>query len=83
MKTNTTNHQRRKCQALTGTFLMLSFALTDTARAQTPLEVAQQAYIKASNTETQTNRQRAIVEGGDWFGNSVALSGNTLVVGAA
>ena len=32
---------------------------------------AQQAYIKASNTEA-----------GDWFGSSVALSGDTLVVGA-
>ncbi len=32
---------------------------------------SQQAYIKASNTEL-----------GDYFGNSVAISGNTLVVGA-
>ncbi|ULA62830.1 MAG: hypothetical protein LZF86_70031 [Nitrospira sp.] len=31
----------------------------------------QQAYVKASNTETE-----------DWFGRSVALSGNTLVIGA-
>ena len=32
---------------------------------------SQQAYLKASNTDT-----------GDWFGHSIALSGNTLAVGA-
>jgi FG-GAP repeat len=32
---------------------------------------SQQAYLKASNTE-----------GGDWFGGSVSISGDTLVVGA-
>jgi hypothetical protein len=37
----------------------------------TPQAVAQQAYLKASNTGE-----------GDYFGNAVALSGETLVVGA-
>jgi len=34
--------------------------------------IAQQAYLKASNTEE-----------GDWFGYSVAMSGDTVVIGAA
>jgi hypothetical protein len=38
---------------------------------ETPLEVAQQAYFKANNTGA-----------GDKFGYSVAVSGNTVVVGA-
>jgi hypothetical protein len=33
--------------------------------------IAQQAYLKASNTDT-----------GDWFGDSVSVSGDTVVVGA-
>jgi hypothetical protein len=36
-----------------------------------PIQIAQQAYLKASNTGTK-----------DWFGLSVAVSGDTVVVGA-
>jgi len=39
--------------------------------AQTPVQIAQQAYLKASNTGV-----------GDSFGTSVAISGDTMVVGA-
>src|SRR5437762_1861788 len=39
--------------------------------AATPIQVAQQAYLKASNTGA-----------GDFFGWSVAIWGNTVVVGA-
>src|SRR5436189_144995 len=40
--------------------------------AATPLQIAQQAYLKASNTGANDN-----------FGRSVASSGNTIVVGAS
>jgi hypothetical protein len=42
-----------------------------TLSAATPIQIAQQAYLKASNTE-----------GNDLFGYSVAVSGDTAVVGA-
>lgn len=41
------------------------------ASAQTPLAIAQQAYLKASNTGVE-----------DYFGYSVAVDGDTVVVGA-
>jgi sugar lactone lactonase YvrE len=39
--------------------------------AATPLQIAQEAYLKASNTSPN-----------DWFGYAVAVSGDTVVVGA-
>ena len=47
--------------------------------ALTPLQIAQQAYLKASNTGGPSPGQSS----GDLFGRSVAVSGNTLVVGAS
>jgi hypothetical protein len=52
----------------------------DDAGARYPLTIdpiAQQAYLKASNTEGGP-----IIEGGDFFGISVAADGDTVVVGA-
>ncbi|MFW5444573.1 MAG: Ig-like domain-containing protein [Methylococcaceae bacterium] len=49
--------------------------IVDDSTAQYPLTIdpsfQQQAYIKASNTDE-----------GDWFGKAIAISGDTLVVGA-
>ncbi|MCX6875207.1 MAG: choice-of-anchor D domain-containing protein [Verrucomicrobia bacterium] len=47
------------------------FDITLTGTGLTPLQIAQQAYLKASNTAA-----------GDWFGWSVAVWGDTMVVGA-
>jgi FG-GAP repeat/Abnormal spindle-like microcephaly-assoc'd, ASPM-SPD-2-Hydin len=47
------------------------FTLALTGRGRSPAEILQQAYLKASNTGV-----------GDWFGSSVAVSGNTMVIGA-
>ena len=47
------------------------FSLSVTGLAYTPLELAQSAYLKASNTDEE-----------DIFGESVAISGNLIVVGA-
>lgn len=47
------------------------FTLVLTGRGRSPAEIVQQAYLKASNTETF-----------DFFGTSVAISGDTMVVGA-
>ncbi len=46
------------------------FDIALTGTGTTPLQIAQQAYLKASNTETS-----------DGFGTSVAISGDTVVVG--
>jgi hypothetical protein len=52
--------------------LLLPVSLVPNALvAQTPMQIAQQAYLKASNTGA-----------GDEFGSAVAISGDTLVVGA-
>jgi hypothetical protein len=52
----------------------------DERGARYPLTIdptAQQAYLKASNAEGGSN-----IFGGDWFGRAVAVSGDTVVVGA-
>ncbi len=43
----------------------------DAQPVETPQKLVPKGYLKASNTGT-----------GDWFGSSVAVSGDTLVVGA-
>ncbi|MFN0130057.1 MAG: choice-of-anchor D domain-containing protein, partial [Verrucomicrobiales bacterium] len=53
------------------------FDINLTGQGLTPLQIAQQAYLKASNTEPQGD-----VETGDEFGASVAVSGHTVVVAA-
>ncbi len=55
---------------VTAVLLLGSWSTTRLA-AQTPLQIAQQAYVKASNTGE-----------GDYFGTSVAISGDTMVIGA-
>jgi hypothetical protein len=53
-------------------FLFSAFTLCASGLAAQPVPTAvQQAYLKASNTDA-----------GDWFGLPVAVSGNTVVVGA-
>ena len=47
------------------------FDIVLTAQGVSPLQIAQQAYLKASNTDSN-----------DWFGSAVAVSGDTVVVGA-
>ncbi|NNM30549.1 MAG: integrin, partial [Akkermansiaceae bacterium] len=47
------------------------FVIELTGTGLSPLAIAQQAYLKASNTGAD-----------DWFGSAVAVSGNTVVVGA-
>jgi hypothetical protein len=47
------------------------FTVALTGRGPSPAEIVQQAYIKASNTATF-----------DFFGTSIAISGDTMVVGA-
>lgn len=47
------------------------FTLALSGKGRTPAEIVQQAYLKSSNSEA-----------GDFFGRSVAVFGNTLVVGA-
>jgi hypothetical protein len=53
------------------------FEITVTGTGVTPVQFAEQAYLKASNTG-------GAIDGGfgDQFGGSVSLSGDTLVVGA-
>jgi hypothetical protein len=55
---------------LAATLILLTGLAATHLHAQTPLQIAQQAYLKASNTEA-----------GDSFGN-VAISGDIMVVGA-
>lgn len=55
---------------VTAVLLLGSWSTTRLA-AQTPLQISQQAYVKASNTGE-----------GDYFGASVAVSGDTMVIGA-
>jgi hypothetical protein len=64
-------HALSKVEVVNGNALRI---VVDDTRAAYPLTIdpiIQQAYLKASNTE-----------GGDFFGGSVAVSGDTLVVGA-
>src|SRR5260370_41748784 len=58
---------------LTGVSILAALltAGTDHCRGQGAAPIAQQAYIKASNTGAN-----------DWFGVAVAISGDTMVVGA-
>jgi len=49
---------------------------------QTVEQFAQQAYIKASNAEGFTQEPPYAYDSGDRFGGVIALSGNTLAVGA-
>jgi hypothetical protein len=53
------------------TLILLTGLATTNLPAQTPLQIAQQAYLKASNTGA-----------GDEFSAAVAVSGDTVVVGA-
>jgi hypothetical protein len=52
---------------------------TYSSRAQNAVLIAQQAYIKASNTGGPSTGE---VGWGDGFGWSVAISGDTMVIGA-
>jgi uncharacterized repeat protein (TIGR01451 family) len=77
MNPTMTTRLGRRCPAganRTATSLLIGLlaALASTsASAQTPQQTAQQAYLKASNTGSD-----------DFFGNAVAVSGDTVVVGA-
>src|SRR2546423_15602867 len=59
-----------KSYELIAIFLNLLVCEVFDARAQDATPIAQQAYIKASNSGA-----------GDWFGGAVAISGDTMVVG--
>ncbi|MEO8426565.1 MAG: FG-GAP repeat protein [Verrucomicrobiota bacterium] len=52
-------------------FVVGAIFLPSPGRAATPVQIAQQAYLKASNTGDL-----------DQFGFSVAISGDTVIVGA-
>ena len=55
------------------------FNITLTGTGLTPAQIVQQAYLKASNTEPVPLRQYF----GDYFGTSVAVDGDTAVIGAS
>ena len=52
--------------------LLLSVFLIVNGHGQEPLEFVQSVYLKASNTDER-----------DFFGRSIAISGNLMVVGAS
>src|SRR5262245_57727321 len=63
--------------------LTLLVGCTFSSRAQNTTLIAQQAYIKASNTGGPSPGETGTDLGvGDTFGRSVAISGNTMVIGA-
>src|SRR5437867_3129953 len=75
-----------KCTELIATaILTLMAGSTYSSHAQNPTLIAQQAYIKASNTGGPSPGDTPADYGGsfgDNFGLSVAISGDTMVIGA-
>lgn len=60
-----------QCVLVAGLVAVSSGAMAQSSPTEVPVDLPDEAHIKASN-----------VGGGDLFGNSVAVSGDTLVVGA-
>src|SRR5262249_19015368 len=73
----------KRIEIIATAILTLSAAGAYSSRAQNATLIAQQAYIKASNTGGPSPGETGTDLGvGDNFGRSVAISGDTMVIGA-